>query len=246
MGGRPQPLLRIPGSLEEARAVQEEVAREAGASRAYPFRRAGTIGGADASYSPDGRLVHAAVAVFGLPDLNVIERCWVTREVLFPYLPGYFAFREGPAIMAAVGALATAPDILLVDGHGRAHPRRAGIATHVGLLLGIPTVGVAKRMLSGDAAEIGPARGSARPVWDRGEIVGMAVRTRGGSRPVYVSPGYATDLETAVAAVLTTTAGSRIPAPVREAHRLSREIRRISLSSPVVTEIPGDPFAPGR
>lgn len=246
MGLRRRPLLRIPGSLEEARAVQEEVARKAAASPAYPFDRAGSIAGADASYSPDGTMVHAAVAVLGLPDLELRERSHVTREVPFPYLRGYFAFREGPALLAAVEGLTTPPDILLVDGHGRAHPRRAGIATHVGLLLGIPTVGVAKRILAGDTAEIGPARGAARPIWDRGEIIGMAVRTRGGSRPVYVSPGYSTDLETALAAVLSTTAGSRIPAPLREAHRLSREIRRISLSLPVAGESPGDLSPPGR
>ena len=158
--------------------------------------------------------------------LNVVERCWVSREVPFPYVPGFFAFREGPAVISAVGALSRRPDLLLVDGHGRAHPRRAGIATHVGFLLKIPTVGVAKQILLGDALEFGPARGSSSPIWDRGEIVGMAVRTKAGSRPVYVSPGHAVDLETAVEAVLVTTGTSRIPAPVREAHRISREVRR--------------------
>jgi deoxyribonuclease V len=225
--------LKIPASLDEARAVQEEIARAVEAAPRISLDRVKRIAGADASYSPDGRTVHAAVAVLGLPDLNLLERCWVSGEVLFPYVPGFFAFREGPAIISAVGALARRPDLLIVDGHGRAHPRRAGIASHVGLLLGIPTVGVAKRLLSGEPAELGPARGSACPLRDRGEIVGMAVRTKAVSRPVYVSPGYGTDLETSVAAVLATTRTSRIPAPVREAHRISREIRRSSpFSSP--------------
>lgn len=225
--------LRIPGSLDEARAIQEAIAQGVEAARVISLDRVRCIAGADASYSPDGRTVHAAVAVLGLPDLNVLERCWVSREVLFPYVPGFFAFREGPAIISAVGALTRKPDLLLVDGHGRAHPRRAGIASHVGFLLEIPTVGVAKRILSGGAAELGPARGSACPLWDRGEIVGMAVRTKAGSRPVYVSPGHAMDLENAVAAVLSTTSTSRIPAPIREAHRISREVRRISLFSSI-------------
>ena len=223
--------LEVPASLDEAREIQEAIARAVEAVPPVSLDRVRFIAGADASYSPDGRIVHAAVAVLGIPDLNVVERCWVSREVLFPYVPGFFAFREGQAIMSAVGALAKKPDLLLVDGHGRAHPRRAGIASHVGLLLSIPTVGVAKQILLGDAMEFGPARGSASPVWDRGEIVGMAVRTKSGSRPVYVSAGYAMDLESAVAAVLSTTSSSRIPAPLREAHRISREVRRSSVFS---------------
>jgi deoxyribonuclease V len=232
MGGRLRVSLEIPRSLDEARAIQEEVARGAEAAPPITLDRVRRIAGADASYSPDGRFVHAAVAVLGLPDLNVLERCWVSREASFPYVPGYFAFREGPAIISAFGALTTEPDLLLVDGHGRAHPRRAGIASHVGLLLGIPTIGVAKRILAGEPVDFGPARGAVSPIWDRGEIVGMAVRTKSGSRPVYVSPGHAMDLETAVWAVLSTTTTSRIPAPIREAHRISREVRRIYTSSP--------------
>jgi deoxyribonuclease V len=226
MDESPRTPLKIPASLDEAKAIQEAVARAVEAQPPVSLDGVRCIAGADASYSPDGRTVHAAVAVLGLPDLNVLERCWVSREVPFPYVPGFFAFREGPAIISAVGALTRQPDLLLVDGHGRAHPRRAGIATHVGFLLKIPTIGVAKRILLGDAVEFGPARGSAVPIWDRGEIVGMAVRTKAGSRPVYVSAGHAMDLETAVAAVLATTRTSRIPAPVREAHRISREVLR--------------------
>jgi deoxyribonuclease V len=233
MGGRPRGPLEIPRSLDEAKAIQEEIARAVESEPPISLDRVEWIAGADASYSPDGRIVHAAVAVLGLPDLNVLERCWVSREVCFPYLPGFFAFREGQAIISAVGALTRQPDLLLVDGHGRAHPRRAGIASHVGFLLGIPTVGVAKRILSGDAVDFGPARGSMSPIWDQGEIVGMAVRTKAGSRPVYVSTGHAMDLETAVAAVLSTTSTSRIPAPIREAHRISREVRRSHAASSI-------------
>jgi len=230
MDDSPRTQLKIPASLDEARAIQEAVARAVEAAPPVSLDRVRSIAGADASYSPDGRTVHAAVAVLGLPDLNVMERCWVSREVPFPYVPGFFAFREGPAIISAVGALSRQPDLLLVDGHGRAHPRRAGIATHVGFLLKIPTVGVAKQILAGDTVEFGPARGSTCLIWDRGEVVGMAVRTRAGSRPVYVSAGNAMDLETAVAAVLATTSSSRIPAPIREAHRISREVRRTHIT----------------
>jgi deoxyribonuclease V len=223
-------ILDIPGSLEEARAIQEAVARKVEAVLPVSLARVRCIAGADASYSPDGRTVHAAAAVLDLKDLKVLERSWASLEVVFPYSPGFFAFREGPAVISAVRALARKPDLILLNGHGRAHPRRAGIACHVGLLLEIPTVGVAKGILFGDAAEPGPARGSTCPLLDRGEPVGMAVRTKEGSRPIYVSPGYATDLETAVKLVLATTGPSRIPAPLVEAHRLSRDVRRMSLS----------------
>jgi len=232
-------LRRIPGSLDEARAVQEAVAREVEAAPPVSLERVRRVAGADAAYSPDGKTVHAAVAVLGLPDLDLLEHAWVTREVSFPYVPGFFAFREGPAIISAVSGLTRRPDLLLVDGHGRAHPRRAGIACHVGLLLEIPTVGVAKRILTGRLEEIGPARGSRYPIMDRGEITGMAVRTKAGSRPLFVSAGFATDLETSVAAVLRTTLSSRIPAPLREAHRLAREVRRSAiLPSPCVAASP--------
>jgi deoxyribonuclease V len=232
MGGLLRLPMRIPETLGEARVVQEAVAREAAAAPRVSLERVRSVGGADASYSPDGLTVHAAVAVFGLPGLGLLEQATFSCAAPFPYLPGYFAFREGPALAGAVLALAQRPDLLLVDGHGLAHPRRAGIAVHVGLILGIPSVGVAKRSLTVDAPSPGSARGSAGPVLDRGEVVGMAVRTRAGSRPVFVSPGYATDLETALAAVLSTTAGFRIPEPLRAAHRFAREAGRRAFLHP--------------
>jgi deoxyribonuclease V len=216
----------IPETLDEARDIQEAVARKVAAASPIPWDRVRCIAGADASYSPDGEMVHAAVVVLELPDLNIVDQYRVSRATQFPYLPGFFAFREGPAIVEAIGGLAAKPELLLVDGHGRAHPRRAGIASHLGLILGIPTIGVAKRVLSGEAEEPGEARGSVSPVRDRGEIVGMAVRTRAGARPVFVSAGFAVTLEAAVTAVLSTTGTSRIPAPLREAHRISLEVRR--------------------
>ncbi|HVN65014.1 MAG TPA: endonuclease V [Methanomicrobiales archaeon] len=233
MGGvASRPVLNIPTSLGEARAIQEVVAREAEAAPRIPLDRVHSVGGADASYSPDGMTIHGAAVVLALPSLEILDRGTSSCGVRFPYRPGYFAFREGPALLGAVAALARKPDLLLVDGHGLAHPRRAGIAVHLGLLLGIPSVGVAKRPLAGDAAIPGPAPGSAVPVIDRGEVIGVALRTRAGSRPVYVSPGYATDLDTAMAVVLSATAGFRIPAPLREAHRVSRELRARGLPRP--------------
>ena len=223
MGGPSVRNLRVPDSLDEARAIQERVAREVEAARPVTLDGVMSLAGADAAYSTDGRTVHAAVAVLSCPGLDVLERSLVSLETSFPYLPGFFAFREGPAIVAAVEALTRPPDLLLVDGHGRAHPRRAGIACHVGVCLRIPTIGVAKRVLVGDVGDIGLARGSVSPICDGDEVIGMAVRTRAGSRPVYVSVGYAIDLETAVRVILSASPASRIPHPIGEAHRIASE-----------------------
>ena len=223
MGGPSARRLGIPASPDEARAIQERVAREVDAAPPVTLGGVRSLAGADAAYSPDGRTVHAAIALFTFPGLDVLERSRVTRETSYPYLPGFFAFREGPAIIAAVGALTHRPDLILVDGHGRAHPRRAGIACHVGACLGIPAIGVAKRILVGEAGEVGEARGSATPIRDGDEVIGMAVRTRAGSRPVYVSVGYAIGLEDAVEVVLSASPASRIPVPIGEAHRIARE-----------------------
>jgi deoxyribonuclease V len=228
MDGRHRTLLGIPRSLDEARAIQESVRQEVAAAPCVSLEDVRTVAGADASYSPDGTRIIAAVAVLGYPDLDTLDSCWVSRESPFPYLPGFFAFREGPAIVSAVAGLTRRPDLLLVDAHGRAHPRGAGMACHVGLALGIPTVGVAKRVLAGTAEEPGPDRGSVSPLRVLGEVTGMAVRTRSGSRPVFVSAGFAMDLETSVAAVLSMTGSFRVPAPIREAHRIAREVSRNS------------------
>ena len=150
----------------------------------------------------------------------------VTSEAAFPYVPGYLTFREAPAVEAAFSRLARRPDLLLVDGHGWAHPRRFGIACHLGLWLDLPTVGCAKSRLCGTYAEPGPERGARSPLVDRGEVVGAVVRTRPRVKPLFVSPGHRCDLEGAVALVLATSAKYRLPIPARLAHAYVNDIRR--------------------
>jgi deoxyribonuclease V len=148
-----------------------------------------------------------------------VETESVCSEIRFPYIPGLFAFREAPALLKALERLNTRPQLLICDGHGIAHPRRFGLASHVGVLAGIPTVGCAKRRLCGSFADPDISRGSSSPLIDRGETVGTVLRTRTGVKPVFVSIGHRIDLSTAEQIVLSCTVRYRLPEPLRLAHR---------------------------
>jgi deoxyribonuclease V len=188
------------------------------------------VAGLDAAYAPDGLTVFGAAALLAFPSLEFFEGAWAACETDVPYIPGLFAFREGPALVAALGRLTHAPDLLLVDGHGVAHPRRCGIASHVGVLTGIPSIGVAKSLLCGEAAVPGSERGSTAPVIDGGETIGCAVRTATGIRPVFVSVGHRIGLAGAVRLVLGSSDGHRVPEPIRAAHTLAARAREENTS----------------
>jgi len=159
------------------------------------------------------------VVVLRCPGLEVVEVRVVRGEVSFPYVPGLLSFREAPLILRACEGLRTTPDLILVDGQGIAHPRRLGLASHLGVLLGVATVGCAKSRLCGSHDTPGDERGSCAELVDGGETIGMVVRTRPGTKPVYVSVGHGIDLQTAVRRVLECCRGYRLPEPVRMAHR---------------------------
>ncbi|HLG51368.1 MAG TPA: deoxyribonuclease V [Chloroflexota bacterium] len=161
----------------------------------------------------------AAVVVDAYPELTPIEIRTATLPISFPYIPGLLSFREAPAILAACAQLERRPDLLIVDGQGRAHPRRLGIASHIGLILDLPTIGCAKSLLVGHHGPVGEEVGSWSPIVDRGEVIGAAVRTRRGTRPVYVSIGHRIGLEAAIRWVLNCCRGFRLPDPQRQAHR---------------------------
>lgn len=180
-----------------------------------------TLAGTDVGF-PDKRTVRAAVVVLTWPDLQVVETRATTRPCAFPYVPGLLAFREVPGLLAALSKLETEPDLLLCDGQGIAHQRRMGLAAHVGILLGRPVIGCAKSVLFGTFEEPPHAKGSVSHMLDKqGEIIGAAVRTRAGVKPVYVSVGNMIDLDTAVGIVLGCSPKYRIPEPLRLAHKLS-------------------------
>ncbi len=208
-----------PLSPREAIEAQKRLAREV--VRFDDLGAVRTICGVDVHYT-EGGIAYAAAVVLGFPGLEPVEAARVRHRPAFPYVPGLFAFREAPAMLEALAALPARPDLLVCDGHGIAHPRRCGLASHLGVLAGIPSIGVAKTLLVGAHGALGEERGARAPVVDSGETVGAALRTRAGVTPVYVSIGHRVSLETAVRHVLACTPRYRLPEPIRAAHRLAR------------------------
>ncbi len=184
------------------------------------------VAGLDVSIMRGSRVGYAGITVLDAGDLSVVEETGVGRELTFPYIPGLLSFRELPLLAAAWEKLETRPDVLIFDGHGYAHPRRFGIACHGGMLFGVPSIGVGKTILVGKYAGVGEAPGSMTELVQKGEVIGMAVRTRARAAPIFVSVGHRMDLETAVEIVLGITRGYREPATTRRAHRLVNELRR--------------------
>jgi deoxyribonuclease V len=184
------------------------------------------IAGADAAYDQD--TIYAAVVVMTFPRLDVVEKTCSVQAIPFPYIPGLLAFREGPAIVDAFRTLSAVPDLILMNGHGYAHPERIGIASHVGVVLDIPSIGVAQRLLIGNGATPGAVHGSTAPVFDQNEIIGMAVRTREGTKPVYVSSGYKVDLVQAVDIALKATITHRLTEPIWQADQWACRCRNIN------------------
>jgi deoxyribonuclease V len=179
------------------------------------------IAGVDVGFEQDGRVTRAAVAVLAYPELALVEEVVVRVATTFPYVPGLLSFREAPAVLAAFEKVRVAPDLILYDGQGIAHPRRFGIASHVGLLLDCPSIGVAKTRLVGAHKMPANRRGAWAPLRDAGEEIGAALRTRAGVKPLYVSIGHRVSLETAVRWTLACVTRYRLPETTRWAHRLA-------------------------
>jgi deoxyribonuclease V len=182
-----------------------------------------TIAGVDISVRDDK--ARAAIVVASYPDLEPIESAIAVRPVEFPYVPGLLGFRELPSILDAYEKLRGEVDLLMVDGHGLAHPRRFGIACHLGVELDRPAIGCAKSLLVGEYREPALRRGSSTQLRHRGEVIGRVLRTRDGVRPVFVSIGHRIDLDTATRIVLRCGRGYRLPEPTRAADRAAGRIR---------------------
>lgn len=189
------------------------------------------VAGADVAFSKRDDLVFAAVVLMTWPDCATVETATAVREGTFPYVPGLLSFREGPAVLEAFSRLKARPDLLFFDGQGIAHPRRLGLASHLGILLDLPSIGCAKSRLCGEHAELGRARGSAADLTDGGEVVGAAVRTRDGVRPLYVSPGHRMDVPSAISFTLAACKGFRLPEPTRRAHTLVTRLKAETLGA---------------
>lgn len=176
------------------------------------------IAGIDVSVSRFSKSGRASVVILDNPSLVPVETCQAEGDLHFPYIPGYLSFRETPLIIEAWQKLSIRPDLLIVDGQGIAHPRRLGVASHLGLLLDIPTIGCAKSRLIGECGCLPDEAGSYSLLTDKGEIIGAAVRTRKSVKPLYVSIGHKIDLESAIRWVLNCCRGFRLPEPTRLAH----------------------------
>lgn len=176
------------------------------------------VAGADISRADSRGVATAAVVVLTLPELELLETSVIEMKVEFPYVPGLLSFRETPLVLAACKRLGTTPDLFIADAQGIAHPRRLGLASHLGLILDAPTIGCAKSILCGRHDELGDEPGSHAPLVDRGEVVGAALRTKRGTKPVYVSIGHRVDLEAAMHWVIACCKGYRLPEPTRLAH----------------------------
>ncbi|HWC84568.1 MAG TPA: deoxyribonuclease V [Pseudonocardiaceae bacterium] len=182
-----------------------------------------TVAGLDVSYAKDSDWLVAAVVTLAADTLAPVERHTVAGTAIFPYVPGLFAFRELPTLLNALALLETAPDVLVCDGYGLAHPRRFGLASHVGVLTGVPSIGVAKTAFVGEYTEPAAERGAYTELRDGDEVIGRVLRTRDGVKPVFVSIGHAVDLDTATELVLALTPRYRLPETTRAADHLSRE-----------------------
>ncbi|MFW6146186.1 MAG: deoxyribonuclease V [Planctomycetota bacterium] len=186
-----------------------------------------TVAGVDCAFTAGGRRIIAAAVLMEAPAGEVIARAYAVDSVGMPYVPGLLSFREAPAEVAAIGQLPRRPDLLLVDGCGVAHPRRLGIASHLGLWLDLPTIGVAKSRLCGAHRAVGRRRRCRVRLLDDGEVIGAVVRTRDDVRPVYVSVGHRITLDEAVAWTLRTARRYRLPEPIRAADRMAGQLKRL-------------------
>ncbi|SFF10294.1 deoxyribonuclease V [Nitrosomonas sp. Nm166] len=179
------------------------------------------VAGVDVGLEESGQIARAAVVVLSFPNLKRVDQAIARRPVEFPYIPGLLSFRELPAVLDALARLHIQPDIILCDGQGIAHPRRLGIASHLGVLLDVPTIGVGKTRLTGYHIEPPDERGGWVPLQDKGEVIGAVLRTRPGVKPVYVSLGHRLTLQTAIQMVMACTTRYRLPETTRQAHKLA-------------------------
>jgi deoxyribonuclease V len=209
-----------PATPDEAEALQERLRPLVDRTGPGP-QTIDLVAGLDVAYGPGDRLA-AAVVVLEACTLRTVEEAVVCDTAAFPYVPGLFAFREMPALAAALDELTVSPDLLICDGHGLAHPRRFGLACHIGLHTGLPALGVGKTRLIGTHEPPGEQRGAHADLRDGGEVVGRVLRTQDGVRPVYVSAGHRIDLDTACRHVLALSPRYRLPETTRAADRLSR------------------------
>lgn len=215
--------MKYPRNAIEAKAIQRRLRVNV---RIVPLKKTPRlVAGVDAAFT-DKKII-AAACLYSFPELVPLEDVHVEEAISFPYIPGLLSFREGPAIIRAIKQLSRRPDVIIFDGQGIAHPEGMGIASHIGVLLHVPTIGCAKSRLVGDYREPGRAKGKFTALTYHDRIVGAVLRTRGNVRPVFISPGHLIDQKGAVRIVLQCTGKYRLPEPVRRADALSKQSKKI-------------------
>lgn len=209
-----------PSALEEAKAIQNQLRQSLRLEDDFaPIK---IIAGIDVGYNLKTNTAKAAIVCMKMDGLDIIESHTETLDVTFPYIPGYLSFREAPVIIKALSKLKCAPDMFLIDGHGIAHPRRLGIAAHIGALLEIPTIGVAKKKLCGKYAQPAPEKGDHTNLYDKDEQIGVVLRSRSNVKPLYISPGHRVTIESALDITQRCLTRYRLPEPTRQADKLSK------------------------
>ncbi len=214
-----EPRHEWPLTAEEALAIQQQLQPEV--ITEDHLTEVNHVAGVDVGFEEGGAVTRAAVAVLSFPDLQLQEQALAHRPTTFPYIPGFLSFREIPAVLDALEQVKATPDLILCDGQGIAHPRRFGLACHLGVLIDLPTIGVAKSLFVGKHEELPEEKGNWRYLRHRGEIVGVVLRSRTGVKPVYVSSGHRISLPTAIDYVLRCTPKYRLPETTRWADRLA-------------------------
>lgn len=217
---RKSPLNQWPDSTAEALATQKALRGKV--SLANGFSSVRFIAGLDVGYDVASNLSHAAAVLFDMQTMQVVEQATAQLPTEFPYISGFLSFREIPALREALAKLSGTPDLLMVDGHGIAHPRRLGVAAHLGVLLDMPAIGVGKSRLTGRFHMPGYYKGDASPLYGKQERIGTVLRSKDNVNPLFISPGHKVDHETAVELVLACLTRYRLPEPTRLADKLSK------------------------
>ncbi len=184
------------------------------------------IAGVDTSFNHHTGVLFAGVCLFRLSDMTLCEKVTASQKAEFPYIPGLHAFREGPVILKALSRLKARPDVVIFAGHGIAHPRGFGMASHLGVVLDVPAIGCARKKLAGQHQEIGAEQGESTPLYVENRVAGLVYRSRTNVKPIYISPGHRCSIEDASRIVLKCLSGYRIPEPLRTAHRLANRVKQ--------------------
>jgi deoxyribonuclease V len=223
------PNFSVPNSEAEARQMQQSMREKLILHN--QFGAINLIAGIDCGYDINRNLAHASIAVLDINSLQPVEKVAAFAPADFPYISGLLSFREIPAILAALAKLQSTPDLLMVDGQGIAHPRRMGIASHLGVLLDYPSIGVAKSRLTGNFAPVGLVKGDFSPLMAGSEHIGTVLRSKERTNPLFISPGHKIDVETSFAITLQCFTRYRLPEPTRIADKLSKLKYQQSLTS---------------